>query len=174
MLKKIILGLIVSISILSAKSCVCFEIEGKMGEEIKNLIEKYKDSLQNVKVQNTNNNISRASADDILKQVEAKLEAKRTKKIEDDKKVIVKQKTTDGKDIFTRKCQVCHGAKADKEAYNRARALNTLTLEEMEASIKGYQLDQYDRGLSMIMKPYANGLMIDDIEAVYQYIQTLK
>ena len=60
------------------------------------------------------------------------------------------------------------------EAYNRSRALNTLTLEEIKTSIKGYQTDQYDRGLAMIMKPYANSLMVEDIEAIYQYIQTLK
>jgi cytochrome c553 len=169
MFKRVIFGLIVFVSILNAKSCICFEIDGKIGEEIKALIEKYKTSLKSVSIKNDN-----IDTNEIITKLESNLESKQIKEMEDKKQKIIKQKLLSGKKIFVSKCQVCHGKKAQLEAYNRSRALNTLTLEEIKTSIKGYQTDQYDRGLAMIMKPYANSLMVEDIEAIYQYIQTLK
>ncbi|MCK5110704.1 MAG: c-type cytochrome [Arcobacteraceae bacterium] len=80
----------------------------------------------------------------------------------------------DGKNIYLSKCQSCHGAKADKEAYNKSRALNSLTLQEIQAALRGYREDMYDRGLAIMMKPYASILMDNEEEAVYNYIQTLK
>jgi cytochrome c553 len=172
MLKKIIFCLVVCVGVLNASGQICFKLEGKMGEEIKALLEKYKGSLEGVSIQNNGGAIT-TNADKLMRQVEAKIEAKRVKKIEDDKKAIAKQQIVDGKALFNKKCKICHGAKGEKEAYNKSRPLNTLALKEMQKAIVGYQLDQYDRGLSMIMKPYANSLMIEDVEAIYNYLKTL-
>ncbi len=170
MFKKIILSLAVSATIVSvlAEESICFKLEGKLGEEIKALVYKYKNSLEHVSI--NNDNISTAKVEEMMAQVEAK----KIKQKEEKKKQVAKQKMADGKKIYISKCQSCHGAKADKEAYNKARALNSLSLEEMQLSIRGYQLNEYDRGLAIIMTPYANGLVTSEAEAVYQYIQTLK
>lgn len=173
MLKKVILGLVVSISILNAEGQICFKLEGKLGEEIKALVEKYKGSLEAVSISN-GESVNVGNVEEIMAKVEAKIEAKKIKQVEENKKEKVKQFMADGKKIFTSKCQSCHGVKAEKEAYNKSRALSSLSLEQIKTSIRGYQESSYDRGLAIMMTPYANILMEKDVEAVYEYIQTLK
>ena len=175
MFKKVILGLVVSVSILSASEQVCFKLEGKMGEEIKALLYKYKASLEPVTLQSGG---SAVLTDEMLAKIEAgvekKIEKRQSKKVADAKKAKAKATLVGGKSIFTSRCQSCHGAKGQKEAYNRSRPLNSLTLEQMKTSIRGYQNNNYDRGLASLMTPYANQLMMTDVEAIYNYIQTLK
>jgi cytochrome c553 len=163
MFKKIILGLTVATSLLSAEETICFKIEGEMGKEIKALVEKYKGSIENITIKDTTD----TNIQNIMSKVEAKIEEK--KKVETTKNIL-----DNGKILYTTKCQTCHGKKATKLAYNKSRALNTLTLNDMKQSIRGYIMDEYDRGLAILMKPYANILTDEDIKAVYQYIQTVK
>ena len=175
MFKKIILGLVVSTSILSASEQVCFKLEGKMGDDIKALLYKYKGSLEPVSIQSGG---SAVLTDEMLAKIEARVEKKivkrQAKKVADAKKAKIKATLADGKSLFTSRCQACHGADASKEAYNKSRPLNSLTLDQMLTSIRGYQDNDYDRGLATVMIPYADGLIKKDVEAVYNYIQTLK
>ncbi len=169
--KKIIIGLSLVIATLSAADTITFKLEGKMGEEIKALIEKYKYSLETVTI---NKEVNTATAEEIMAKVEAKLEAKAIKKAEDkiieDKKI----KTINGRELYVAKCQSCHGEQGELAAYGRSRELNTLTLEEMKVSIRGYTLNEYDRGLAIIMAPIASSITEEDVDAVYNYLQTVK
>ncbi len=100
------------------------------------------------------------------------------KQLKDDEK---KQKEIDdtklsienGKKLYQNDCIECHGEDARVEAYNSARALGSLTLEDMQVSIRDYNLEEKDNGMAILMKPYADSLMPNDIEDVYNYIQTL-
>ena len=169
--KKIIIGLSLALTTLSAADTVTFKLEGKMGEEIKALIEKYKYSLETVTI---NKQTSNATTEEIMAKVEAKLEAKAIKKAETKKLEDIKIKTTNGKELYTNKCKSCHGKQGELEAYNRSRPLNTLSLEEITDSIRGYTLNEYDRGLAIMMAPIASSLTEDDIDSVYNYLKTLK
>lgn len=80
----------------------------------------------------------------------------------------------EGKKIYTSTCSRCHGVKAEEEAYNSARALNSLTLEDMKVSIRDYTLHEKDNGMAILMKPYAETLNYITIPQIYKYIQTLK
>ena len=101
------------------------------------------------------------------------------KEIESDNK---KQKEMDGeksslasgKKIYKLHCISCHGKSAEIEAYNTARALNTLSIDEIKSSIRSYSLDEKDNGMGILMKPYANLLNDTDANNVSKYIQTLK
>jgi len=168
MFKKVILGITVFTTILNAQQTICFQLDGKMGEELKALVEKYKGSLQGVSINDdTNNNVN-------IDKIMAQVESQNIQKIADKKAQATKVTFNNGKSIYTAKCQSCHGKKAQKSAYNRSRALNSLTLKEIETSIRGYLMDEYDRGLAILMKPYAVSLSDKDVKDVYQYIQTLK
>ncbi len=175
MFKKIILGLVISTGILSASEQVCFKLEGKMGDDIKALLYKYKGSLESVTLQSGGPAVL---TDEMLAKIEArvekKIEKRQAKKVADAKKAKVKETLAGGKNLFATRCQACHGKKASKEAYGKSRALNSLTLEEMKDSIEGYQNYTYDRGLASLMTPYASGLMMNEVESIYNYIQTLK
>ena len=102
-----------------------------------------------------------------LKQMQK--ENKKQKEIDESKISIEK-----GKKLYLNTCIRCHGKDAKEEAYNTARPLNSLTLEDMEVSIRDYGLSEKDNGYAMIMTPYADMLTSEDIKNVYNYLQTLK
>lgn len=103
-----------------------------------------------------------------------KLEQRKVEEAEAKKTEIKLTMSKSGREIYINKCQQCHGEKAEKEAYGTSRALNTLSLDDMQISIRDYTLDNYNRGKSFIMRPYAEILLQKDVKNVYSYIQTLK
>lgn len=79
-----------------------------------------------------------------------------------------------GKKIYLNKCQRCHGKRAEIEVYGSSRKLRDLSQEEMEDSIRGYQFNDYSRGKAIVMKPFADLIYLDDVENIYNFIQTIK
>lgn len=112
---------------------------------------------------------------------EEKLEQKILQRLEDRKKQEIATKkreiklrmSKDGKRLYIKKCQNCHGINADEE-YGRSRALTKLSLFDFKTTIRDYNLGEYDRGQAFVMAPYANLMDSQDIKNVYSYIQTLK
>jgi mono/diheme cytochrome c family protein len=96
---------------------------------------------------------------------EMKKQEKETKAIDDLAK---------GKKYYIDNCQECHGQKGEIESSGTSRALNKLTLDDMEDAIRKYQWNEYDRGMAMVMKPYASRVVSNDLKAIYKYIQSLK
>lgn len=93
-----------------------------------------------------------------------------TKEIKDEEE---KPDAKNGKKIYESKCISCH-KDGTISAYNAARPLATLSVEQIEVSIRDYGLDQKDNGMAILMKPYANMLSTKDVKDVAAYIQTLK
>jgi cytochrome c553 len=79
-----------------------------------------------------------------------------------------------GKKIYTTTCFRCHGKKAEVKAYNSARPLKTLSVEQIKISLRDYESGDKDNGMAVIMRPYASKLDSNDILSVANYIQTLK
>jgi cytochrome c553 len=78
-----------------------------------------------------------------------------------------------GEIFYSKTCITCHGQKGEI-AQKKTRAINTLTLEEMEKALLNYQWGEVDSRFARIMKPYADLIVEQDIEAVYKYLQSLK
>jgi cytochrome c553 len=95
---------------------------------------------------------------------------KALKKIEKEKQ---KPNLQNGKVIYNSKCRLCH-EDGSVSAYNTARPLNELTVEQITTSIRDYDLEQKDNGMAFVMRPYANLLSPKDLKDVAAYIQTLK
>ena len=51
MIKKMLISTILSLSILNANECVCFELKGEFGEEIKAILKKYSKNLGSKDIQ---------------------------------------------------------------------------------------------------------------------------
>jgi cytochrome c553 len=96
-------------------------------------------------------------------------EAKEIKKEKEDISSSLKK----GKKIYETTCKKCHGDGTIR-AYNSARPLRDLTLEEMQLSIRDYTNDEKDNGMAIIMKPYADSLMIEDVKNITRYLNTLQ
>ncbi len=76
----------------------------------------------------------------------------------------------DGAALY-KKCQVCHGAKAEKKYMNKVPALSTLKADYIAKALEGYKAgtnNKYKTG--MIMKGQASTLSKDDMKAVAEYI----
>lgn len=79
----------------------------------------------------------------------------------------------DGATIY-KKCVACHGPKAEKSFNNKVTVLTTLDKDALVASIKSYKEGANKFGMGAMMKPIAAPLSDDDINAVAEYITTLK
>ncbi|MDY6135392.1 c-type cytochrome [Campylobacter lanienae] len=84
----------------------------------------------------------------------------------------------DGADIY-KKCAVCHGAKAEKKYLNKVPALVDADPAQRLADMKAYKAGTLNGGkgkigMGAIMKGQMAALSDADMEAVNNYISTLK
>jgi len=106
----------------------------------------------------------------LTQRIENIQKAKEIKKIEEEKTIAAEN----GKTIYTSSCVQCHGSKAEKYAHPAIDKLSSLSFDKFDKSIREYVNDEKDNGMAIIMRPYADSLMSNDIKDVYEYIQTIK
>ena len=110
-------------------------------------------------------------------QMEANILAKLEKKKEAEEKAKVEQELKDSADIakelYTSKCQTCHGVNGEKSAYNTARPLKDLSVEDMTESIKNYKIGKSDSMNANVMAPYANFIDYKEIKGIHAYLQSI-
>ena len=99
------------------------------------------------------------------------IQDKREAKVEEEK--IAKAKI-DGKKIYTEVCAKCHGVNGEVSAYNAARPLNSLSTEDIKVAFRDYALDEKDNGYVILMRPYVDQYLADEVHSIATYIQTLK
>ena len=110
-------------------------------------------------------------------QMEANIMAKlEKKKVEEEKAKVekeLKDASVDAEKLYTSKCQNCHGATGEKSAYNSARPLKDLSLEDMQESIKDYKTGNKNSGNANIMAPYANFIDYKELKGIHAYINKI-
>jgi len=80
----------------------------------------------------------------------------------------------DGEAVF-KKCAACHGQKAEKSYLNKVAVLTTLEKDVMVTSMKEYKAGERNTyGTGAVMKGQMATLSDEDMEAVAEYITTLK
>ncbi|MBD3830239.1 MAG: c-type cytochrome [Arcobacter sp.] len=105
----------------------------------------------------------------ILAKLEAKKEAEEKAKVEKE----LKDAAIIAKELYTNKCQTCHGTKGEVSAYNTARPLKDLSVEDMQESIKNYKVGKVDSMNANIMAPYANFIDYKEIKGIHAYLQSI-
>ena len=103
----------------------------------------------------------------------AKLEKKKEEEIKAKEIQEVQEAAIDGEKIYTNKCQTCHGANGEKSAYNSARPLKSLSVEDMEESIKNYKVGKVDSINATIMTPYANFIDYKELAGIHAYLNKI-
>jgi cytochrome c553 len=78
-----------------------------------------------------------------------------------------------GKKVYEFKCAECHGKYGEVESHNTSRAINTLSQEEFSSTMNGYNFGTYDRGMALIMTPYAYLTTGEDLDNIYYYLQSI-
>ena len=79
----------------------------------------------------------------------------------------------DGASLY-KKCATCHGAKAEKKALNKSQVIQGWTKEKLVSAIKGYKDGSYGGAMKGLMKGQVASYDDAKIEAVAEYITTLK
>ena len=109
--------------------------------------------------------------------IEARILAKLEKKKEEEKiaqEIKIKEDLAiEGEKYYIKKCQSCHGNNGELKAQGYSRPLNSLTLEELKDSIKGYTNGNYNRGMAEVMAPISNSITYKDIDSVHAYLNKL-
>jgi cytochrome c553 len=108
--------------------------------------------------------------DKILKRLE-------DKKVQEEKELkiekILKNKIA-GKEIYVNKCQSCHGTKGELSAYNVARPLKDLSLDDMEHAIGQYtNRSDYGYDYNMVMKPIAANTTNAELAKIKDYLDSV-
>ncbi|MGM0532996.1 MAG: c-type cytochrome [Campylobacterota bacterium] len=142
------------------KECLCFEIEGKMGQELKALVEKYKGQLPEATVIN-----SGGAAAGQGRFANFDLEASKEQETID--------RAAEGKELYTRKCQSCHGKNGRVKAYNKSARLDTLSLSEFEHAIIEYKNGDRKGSTAFVMRPFADTLTTNDVKNIHAYLQSI-
>ena len=145
----------------TTSDCVCFKLEGEMGEELKALIEKYHGEIATMKIDDSSSSSQEDKGFSLFSVTEKKA-------------LTSAELSAIGQKLYESKCAVCHGDNGQKKAYGKSRALNTLSAEEMAKSIRGYKGGIYDRGMAFLMAPFASNVSEEEIKGVYEYLQGLK
>ena len=117
-------------------------------------------------------NLSENSADmetRILEKLEKKKEAEKKAK----EAMELKEAVESAQNLYINKCQNCHGSKGELSAYNSARPLKDLSLEDMQDSIKDYKNGNKNGGNATIMAPYANFIDYKEIKGVHAYLNKI-
>jgi cytochrome c553 len=85
-----------------------------------------------------------------------------------------KEAALTGEKIYKHHCQSCHGKNGEIESSNTSRKINTMSVDEIKIAFRDYSNNDKDNGMAIIMRPYAGLVFGDDLDAVANYIQTLK
>jgi cytochrome c553 len=79
-----------------------------------------------------------------------------------------------GKKQYIQRCASCHGKKGELRTNNTSRPINQFDYEEMKNILYEYSKGRYNRGMAIIMNPYATVLSHDELKAVVKYLDSLK
>jgi cytochrome c553 len=109
--------------------------------------------------------------------MEARIMANLEKKKEAEKKAIEVKAIQDaaiaGENTYINKCQSCHGANGEKNAFNTSRPLKNLSIEDMSVAIRDYKVGNKTSANAIIMTPYANYANESDIKGIYAYLKRI-
>lgn len=152
------------------KECVCFELEGEFGKEIKAILQKYAKNLgdQNIKVY-------KESAYDV--QIEDKgIQGTVLGIFQPEEDFVVKQTDTSyvqAEATYKRDCATCHGAKGEIEANGISRKISEIESGEILDALISYRDGTY-QGIARFVKQSASETMsISNMRLLADYIVKL-
>lgn len=165
MIKKIFASTLLSLSLLNANECVCFELKGEFGEEIKAILKKYSKNLGSRDIQ-----VVREDADLTIQEKSFLQSLIGTGEVASSSQ---KYNLENGKKLYNRDCASCHGEKGEIAVAKKA-PINTWSAQNIADEIKSYQ-DQSFQGQSRFVKnQIAQRYTKKDMEDVGAYVESLK
>ena len=79
----------------------------------------------------------------------------------------------DGAALYN-KCAGCHGAQGEKKALGKSKIINDMTKEDLVTALNGYKDGSYGASMKALMKGQVAKLDVNEVEALADYISSLK
>lgn len=165
-----LLAVLLSLNLFAAedKECVCFELKGKFGEEIRAILEKYTKNLGDDQI--------RVVTEDSYQAEESKSITDSVLGIFSPEESVAKQ--AKGKDltevasVYERDCATCHGiAGSNTES---SRAISSMDADSIFDVLITYHDGTYKGPSRFVKKTAVQTLSFDDLKLLSHYITTLK
>lgn len=170
MVKKVTLATVVlftAVSLYANNECVCFELKGEFGDEIRAILQKYSKNLgsKDIKVVREDADLSTAERSFLESLVGSA-------KVSGDNVNTKAYDIENGKKLYERDCASCHGINAEIPLSGNA-AIATWKADDIVIEIRDYQLGQYEGPSRFVKQTTANTYRSKDMNDIAQYIQTL-
>lgn len=152
-------------SVVNANECVCFELKGEFGEEIKAILQKYSKNLgsKDIKVVREDADLTiqeRNFLDSLLGTGSVSANA-RGHNIEN------------GKRLYDRDCATCHGQKGEIATASKP-PINTWKMQDIASEIKTYQNQSFTGQSRFVKNQVAQRYTKRDMEDIGAYVETLR
>ncbi|QKJ21725.1 c-type cytochrome [Poseidonibacter lekithochrous] len=139
-----------------------------------NFIYILKDSVSNSNFSNTSNQNSTFNQKDLENRIIKRMEEKKKKEIEEKKIREIISLKKEGKEIYTQKCQSCHGVNGEKSAYNVATPLRDMSIDDMSHAIGRYtNSHEFGYGYNIIMRPIAANTTETALRKIKAYLDSI-
>lgn len=159
-------ALLMTVALNAENECVCFELKGEFGDEIKAILQKYSKNLgsKDIKVVREDSDLTVAERSFLESLMgSAKVSAPAGGKAYD---------LENGKRLYDRDCASCHGVNAEVSLSGKA-AIGTWKPEDISLELRDYQLGQYDGPSRFVKQSIATTYRKKEMDDVAHYIQSL-
>ncbi|WP_156938055.1 c-type cytochrome [Helicobacter rodentium] len=152
-------------STLGANECICFELKGEFGEEIKAIMQKYSKNLgsKDIKVVREDADITiqeRSFLDSIIGTGVVASNAKGAN-------------LENGKKLYERDCASCHGQKGEIFVASKP-PINTWKASDIVNEIRSYQNQTFEGQSRFVKNQVAQRYTRRDMEDIGAYLETLR
>ncbi|MCI5967907.1 c-type cytochrome [Helicobacter sp.] len=167
-MKKLLPTLVCALALSStlyARECICFELKGEFGEEIKAIMKKYSKNLGN-----TNIKVVREDADLTPQEKSFLASILGAGEVSDSKRGA---NLENGKRLFDRDCASCHGEKGEISVANQ-KPINTWKAKDIADEIKTYANQTFEGQSRFVKNQIAQRYTKRDMEDIGAYIEGLQ
>lgn len=168
-MKRTVLAILAALLLLGtsvfAKECVCFDLEGEFGEEIKAILMKYAKNLndKDIKIiKESGTEGEKSFLNSLMGFADAPSGS---------------VSGSEGRDMsgyYQTSCASCHGDKAEEKPGSMRKALYEYESDSIIESIESYQRGEYEGASRFVKKSVTEALTKSDVRNLADYIQTLK
>ncbi|MDA3967637.1 MULTISPECIES: c-type cytochrome [Helicobacter] len=165
-MKKLLIATLLSMNLISANECVCFELKGEFGEEIREILKKYSKNLgsKDIKIVRENDDLTpqeKSFVDSLL----GTGNPTSTRAYQANKE--------NGEKLYKRDCASCHGQKAETSVATR-KPINTWKASDIVDELRTYQNQTFEGQSRFVKNQIAQRYSKDDMRDIAYFIESLR
>lgn len=162
----VLTALLAAHGIAKEKECICFELEGKFGEEIKAILMKYAKNLgdEDIKIIKEQGTPEQQSFVNSLLGV-GSADLGDSGDASDPESM---------KEFYNSSCASCHGEQGDEMLGGMGKPLHAYSADEISEAIRSYQDGDYQGSARFVKQSVTQPLVKREVRSLARYIEQLK